>query len=91
MAVMDPDFPHESSADRSMAAIGLHGAYIGSVISFDWSFPTGVTRARVTGELRQVYHTAHSTVLNLCSATVDTAGETDEFVLLPGQMVTIES
>lgn len=88
---MDPDFPHESSVTRSMAAIGLHGAYIGTVISFDWTFPTGRTSARVTGELRQVYHTAHSTVLNLCSTKEDAIGETDEFVLLPGQTVTIES
>lgn len=88
---MDPDFPHESSVTRGMAAIGLHGAYIGTVISFDWTFPAGRTPARVTGELRQVYHTAHSTVLNLCSAAEDAAGEMDEFLLLPGQTVTIES
>lgn len=88
---MDLDFPHESNPDRDMIAIGLHGAYIGSVISFHWSFPTGQTSARVTGELRQISHTSHSTVLHLCSATEDAAGDMDEFVLLPGQTVTVES
>lgn len=68
----------------------LNGTHIGSVISFDWTLPTGKTSARVTGELRQVYHTAGETVLNLCSHMTDSGGEMDEFVLMPGWPITLE-
>lgn len=75
---------------RTLTAGELASPHIGSVVSFDWELPTGKTSARVTGELRQIYHTSGDTVLNLCSHTVDTAGSMDEFVLSPGQRVTLE-
>lgn len=78
-----------SDPSRTVTTAGeLTSSDIGSVFTFDWELPIGKTSARVTGELRQIYHTAHDTVLNLCSNSQDTAGSMDEFVLLPGQPVT---
>jgi hypothetical protein len=68
----------------------LSGSNIGLVISFDWTLPTGKTSARITGELRQIYHTAGETVLHLCSHMMDSAGEMDEFVLLGTLEITLE-
>ena len=68
----------------------LCGFHIGMVISFAWIFPTGKTSARITGELRQIYHTAGETVLHLCSHMTDSAGEMDEFVLLATLEITLE-
>lgn len=75
---------------REQPAAALTGFQVGTVISFDWRLPVGKTFARITGELRQVSHSASDTVVLLCSRYQDAAGSTDEFVLMPGQPITRE-
>lgn len=67
---------------RSVPAMELNGAMIGQLVSFTWMMPGGGrTQAVVTGELRQISHSASDTVVHLSSHILDTGGEMDEFVL----------
>lgn len=84
---MNPD--HLPRLRGQLRAAELHGGLIGEAVSFDWELRSGKTFARITGQLREVSHTQGQTLVYLCSLTEDTGGETDEFVLTPGTMVTV--
>lgn len=72
-----------------VTAESLSGKDIGKVIQFNWEMDGSKLLARITGELRQVYHTSAETVINATSHTEDTAGEMSEFVLDPGHEITM--
>jgi hypothetical protein len=81
--------PTPSLEPDTFPAIKLNGVLIGQVISFDWHFPSGGTSARVTGELRQIYHTGSDTVVQLCDHENPT-GDLDEFVLTHADRIHVE-
>ena len=64
----------------------LHAGHIGSLVIFNWRFPSSDVKAVVTGELRQIYHNAAETVLNLTAPDSDSADLT-EFTLVAGDTV----
>ena len=64
----------------------LHAGHIGSLVIFNWRFPSSDVKAVVTGELRQIYHNAAETVLNLTAPDSDSADLT-EFTLVSGDTV----
>lgn len=59
----------------------LAGQHVGHVIQFVTTLGSGKVHAWLTGELRQVYHTAGEVVVNVCSPKEDTAGSMEEYAL----------
>lgn len=70
-----------SRRSENTQAMNLAGQHIGDVIRWTHDLGSGRVHAVLTGELRQVYHTAGETVLNVCSAVYDTSGSMEEYVL----------
>lgn len=64
----------------------LHAGHIGSLVVFNWRFPSSDVKAVVTGELRQIYHNAAETVLNL-TAPDRMDCDLTEFTLVSGDTV----
>ena len=62
-----------------LTAAEINATHIDQRITFSWHFPSGVD-AEVCGDLRQIDHDAHQTVLNLTSSH-ESNGRLDEFVL----------
>lgn len=66
----------------------LHAGHIGSLVVFNWRFPSSDVKAVVTEELRQIYHNAAETVLNL-TAPDRMDCDLTEFTLVPGDTVLV--
>lgn len=64
----------------------LHAGHIGSLVVFNWRFPSSDVKAVVTGELRQIYHTASETVVNL-TAPDRMDCDLTEYTLISGDTV----
>jgi hypothetical protein len=65
----------------------LSATHIGDTITFDWAFPSE-TRAKVTGQLRQISHTSGDTIVQMSAPAPTDTGVMDEFVLPHTQRVT---
>lgn len=78
-----------SRRSENTQAMNLAGQHIGEVIRWTDDLGSGRVHAVLTGELRQVYHTAGETVLNVCSAVYDTSGSMEEYGLAPDTRVLI--
>ena len=78
-----------SRRSENTQAMSLAGQHIGEVIRWTHELGSGRVHAVLTGELRQVYHTAGETVLNVCSAVYDTSGSMEEYSLASDTRVEI--
>jgi hypothetical protein len=62
--------------------------HIDLLIAFDHRFPSSGVKAFIQGELRQVYATSHSVVINLAAPDREPT-DVEEFELEPGAPVAI--
>lgn len=75
--------------DRSLRAEKLCGSDLDRTVSFCWRFSRSLTHALVTGQLRQIEHTAAAVVIQITAHDRDADLPWDEFVLLPDTDVVI--
>lgn len=56
----------------------LHAGLIGSDVTFEWVYPHSGVEARLTGELRQIYHNGAETTVNI-TGRENSTGDLEEF------------
>lgn len=62
-------------------AAALSGANLGALVMFSWFFPTSNTEAKVTGELREVWHSFTDGVVLRILGDTDGGHTADEFTI----------